>query len=282
MDNFGVPPRLDQQPQDANLSTPVDPVTGLPMQETTDPAASAMPVQPPIDSTIASAPLATTQKSNSGKAKGMIFGLIGLVIAVGLAIGAYFLGYTAGEGRGREMGKQEAQAEFQAQEAAKQAEKKTKEQLELGGLIDPDYKDETLEGEIGKQLQASDGLVLKVTNIERNYKTDDPNYKLDPSKELVKVNFILGNVQKDKAKDIASSSFKLENSTGAALNLENIASYEGKFDTVKLEPGTQMEQSIVYTVNKDEKPLKFVRTQMYRITNENKEVTMKLVVQVAK
>ena len=124
--------------------------------------------------------------------------------------------------------------------------------------------------------------MLKVVNIERNFKTDDANYKLDSSKELVKVNFLIGNRAKDKAKDIVNFNFRLENSVNAQLTPENIAQYTDKFDTVKLEPGGQSKGSIVYAVNKDEKPLKFVREQRYRISSENREVTIRTVVTVAK
>ena len=135
---------------------------------------------------------------------------------------------------------------------------------------------------MGKQLQANDGFVIKVVNIERNFKSEDANYKLDTSKELVKVNFLIGNVDKSKSKDISSFNFRLENSAAAQLTPENVAGYEGKFDTVKLDPGGQASGSIVYAVNKDEKPLKFIREQRYRISSENREVTTRIVVSVAK
>ena len=75
------------------------------------------------------------------------------------------------------------------------------QELDLKNLIEPKYVDETLDGEVSKQIQASDGFVLKVVNIERGFKSEDANYKLDTSKELVKVNFLIGNTDKSKSKD---------------------------------------------------------------------------------
>jgi type II secretory pathway pseudopilin PulG len=225
-----------------------------------------------------------------GTLKKVLLGLLVVMIVSGLAGGAYFLGYSAGKSKGRNL----ADAEYQRKQAQAQQEEQTDTdasdtpteettaELDLSDLKDPKYVDETLEGQTGKQLDSSDGFVLKVVNIERNFKAEDPNYKLDSSKELVKVNFLIGNKAKDKAKDIGNFSFRLENSVNAQLTPENITEYTDKFDTVKLEPGSQSKGSIVYAVNKDEKPLKFIREQRYRISSENREVTIRTVITVAK
>lgn len=227
-------------------------------------------------------------KKSSGVAKKILLGLLVILIAAGLAGGGYFVGFSMGKSKGRT----EADAEYQRKQAQAQQEaaedEETSEEfaddaeLQLGDLKDPKYVDETIDGEIGKQVSASDGFVLKVTNIERNFTSTDPNYKLDSSKELVKVNFLIGNVTREKAKDIGSFNFRLENASNAQLTPENIASYENKFDTIKLEPGSQAKGSIVYAVNKNETPLKFVREQRYRISSENREVTTRIVITVAK
>lgn len=233
----------------------------------------------------------TTQQPVKPAKKGGTFKKVLIVLAIllgiaGIAGGAYYVGYTMGTSNGRKLAdadyqKQQAEAQRLAAEEDEKPEDSTQE-LVIDELIEPKYVDETIDGEVGKQAQASDGFVLKVVNIERNFKTEDANYKLDTSKELIKINFLMGNVDKSKAKDISSFSFRLENSAKALLTPENIASYEGKFDTVKLDPGGQAKGSIVYAVNKDEKPLNFIREQRYRISGENREVTTKIVIVVAK
>ncbi len=229
------------------------------------------------------------KSKGKGKKIALIFFLVLLV--AGLCAGAYYVGFTTGKSKG----KTEADAAYQKAEADRQQQEAESEtaaedtpieaasgKLALGELKDPKYIDETVSGEIGKQLSASDGLVLKVTGIERNYKSTDTNYKLDPTKELVKVNFVVGNVTKEKTKDLSSFSFRLENSVNAQLTPENVTGYADKFDTLKLTPGAQSIGSIVYAVTKSEKPLKFIREQRYRISGENREVTTRIVVSVDK
>lgn len=245
------------------------------------PVASAQ-INNPVEEQLLDQPM---PKKSSGALKKVLI-ILGVLVGLGaLGGGAFYVGYTMGVSQGR----QKADADYQKQLAAQQemnTEEKTDEaegdELNVKNLIDPKYVDETIDGEVGKQVQASDGFVIKVSNIERNFKSEDPNYKLDTSKELIKVNFLIGNVDKSKSKDISSFNFRLENSAGAQLTPENVASYEGKFDTIKLDPGGQAKGSIVYAVNKDEKPLKFIREQRYRISGENREVTTRIVVVVAK
>ena len=288
-------PRLDNSTPDPNQPNATQPAAQVqqmpvtaPTLENPTPAAAVNPVQlPQTLNDPAQAPVTADGGSGKGEViKKVLLIVLALVVLLGIAAGAYFVGFTSGKTKGRT----EADAEYQRKQAQLQKEAAESEadtdaegaaELKLGDLQDPKYVDETLEGEIGKQVSASDGFVLKVTNIERNFKSTDANYKLDSSKELIKVNFLIGNVSKDKAKDISSFNFRLENSTNALLTPENIADYPDKFDTAKLDPGAQTKGSIVYAVNKDEKPLKSVREQRYRISSENREVTTKTVITVA-
>jgi hypothetical protein len=288
-------PRLDTaapQPGQPVMGQPmgVSPVTA-PILETpieANPMASPIAMADQQQAAMAGATPAAP-KGGGGMAKKIILAIVGLIVLAGLVGAGYFVGFSAGKSKGRIA----ADAAYQAkEEQAQKSKSDTKDdkttddantaELQLGDLIEPKYVDETLEGEIGKQVNSGDGFVLKVVNIERNYKTTDTNYKLDSTKELVKVNFLIGNITKDKPKDISSFNFRLENSANAQLTSENIAEYTDKFDTVKLEPGGQAKGSIVYAVNKDEVPLKFVREQRYRISSENREVTIRTIITIAK
>lgn len=276
-------PRLD-----ANGVQPTNQPVTAPTLETATPG--PQPVQLPNDLGISDPNIASGNSAGKGKGalKKVLIGLLIILLVAGLAGGGYFVGYASGESKGRteadaEYQRKQAQAQQEAAEdEATESELDEEAALQIGDLKEPKYVDETVEGEIGKQLSSSDGLILKVLNIERNFKSTDSNYKLDSSKELVKVNFLIGNGANDKPKDISSFSFRLENSVNALLTPENIAEYPDKFDTLKLDTGAQMKGSIVYAVNKDEKPLKFVREQRYRITTENREVTTRIVVSLAK
>lgn len=232
-------------------------------------------------------PASEMQPTKGSGLKVVLIIVAALVVTLGLSGGAYMVGFTGG----KKAGRTEADAEYQRQQAQLQQEDDVLSdmdeddlagaRLEIGDLSQPVYEDQALDGEIGEQLTAGDGLVLKVVNVERNYQTSDPNYKADPSKELIKVNFLVGNASNDKPKDVSNFGFRLEDSSGALLTPENIAEYPDKFDTIKIDEGGQQRASIVYKVNKDEKPLSFIREQRYRITTENREVTTRMVVVLA-
>ncbi len=235
------------------------------------------------DPMMANQPISDEPKKNILKIVLVVLG--GLAVVVTLLAGGYFIGLTSGKSQGRAAADAQYQKQLaaaQQQEAEGKDDKANSAELKLGDLKEPEYKDETVEGAIGKQVSTSDGLVLKVTNIERNFQFKDENFKLAEGKELVKVNFLIGNITKEKAKDILSSSFKLENAAKAQLLPSNVQNYTDKFDSKKLDPGAQSKGSIVYEVVKDEKPLNFVREQRYLISGENREVTIRIVIELAK
>ena len=276
----------------ASLITPpsIDGVPSVSQPAMTQPVIPADPTPTGIADSLIDQPIATASAESSvSPIKKILLIVVAILLLVGATGGAYMYGLSTGKTQGQNA----AAAEYQKKLAAQQEEDipdtttdteaatPNDTKLDLTDLKDPKYIDESIDGVIGKQVVASDGLALKVTNIERNYKTTDTNYKLDASKELIKINFLIGNQAKDKPKDINSFNFRLENSSGAQLTPESIASYPDKFDTVKLEVGAQSKGSIIYAVNKSEKPLKFIRSQTYRISGQNKEVTTKLVILVA-
>ncbi len=304
IDPSSMTPRLDNSPQAVDNNQVAMPapqaavtmpeaapvVAAPPAMPTADlsafyPDSPTVPEQQPISEDLNVPPV----KSGGGAIKKILLVVVIIIVAGVLGGGGYMLGFTSGKTKGSN----EAAAQFQAdqakqQEAATQkddtaddSKSKSDDKLDLSTLQDPIYKDETVEGKVGEQVAAGDGFVLEVTKLERNFKTDDTNYKLDANSELVKVDFLMGNISKDQSKDISSFNFRLENSSGAQLIPETISEYDGKFDTTTLKPGSQAKGSIVYKVNKDEKPLKFTRTQAYRLTNQNKEVTTKISITVA-
>ncbi|MCA9309369.1 DUF4352 domain-containing protein [Candidatus Saccharibacteria bacterium] len=316
MDNFGgvtpnpnEAPRLDtqgmpQQPQ----SQPqfVDPMQAQPQSPPiqgaesygsvpmTDPNAPMAPpqMQQPMDpqtqqvDAMLSPPPAPidTSSSSSSKSKMIIFAAIGVVLILAAGAGGYFIGYSSGKTAGKQAADAAYQEELAKQQAAADEDVSSEpEELDLSELIDPDYSaDESLEGQVGETITSADGFVLRVNNIERNYTTDNPDYVVDETKELVKINFQMGNATKAKTMDISSqTSFKLVDSTGSEVLPANISEYDGKFDVTKLDPGTQSTASIIFEVNKDDVPLQFSRKQPYRITNQNREVTFVTLVTVA-
>lgn len=283
----------------SSTGNPANPVGASPVQPGMEGMAAQQPtlndqapnleaaVPPAVPQNLTGQEPATSSKgkeasTGSGKGKIILVSLVVVLLIVGAAGGGWFIGKNSGYSAGFAAGEKEAAAEFQKAAAGPSDPDDLEEvQLELGELKEPEYKNESIEEAVGQQVTANDGLVLMVTNVERNFKTEDASYKLDDSKELVKVNFLLGNITKDRPKDISSFNFRLINSRGAQLTPENIADYEGKFDTIKIDPGTQVKASVIYAVDKNDKPLTFTRSQVYRITNQNTEVTTKISIKVA-
>jgi hypothetical protein len=220
------------------------------------------------------------QPRKGGAGRNALLMLLVLLLVAGAGAAGYFYGLS----EGKKQGETEIQEDkiSQVQRGEEEESEAASGDLILGELREPVYADETLTGEIGKQIEANDGLVMKVVSVDRNFQTTDANYKVETGKELVKVNLALGNVAKDKAKDITPNSFRLVNTAGTQLTGEVIASFDGKFDTLKIDPGKQTTGSIIYKVEKDEKPLSLVREQRYRIATDNKEVTTKVTITLTK
>lgn len=298
-----VNPAMPQQPQPQPTPQFVDPTQAQPQMPPTqdsssfgsvpmtDPNAPMAPPQPQqptdpqfqaVDSMLSPAP-APVSAGGSNKSKMIIFAAIGVVLILAAGVGGYFVGYSSGESAGKQAADAAYQEELARQQAATDDTASEPDELDLSELIDPDYSaDESLEGQIGETITSADGFVLRVNNIERNYSTDDPAYVVDETKELVKVNFQMGNATKAKTMDISSqTSFKLIDSTGSEVLPANISEYDGKFDVTKLDPGTQSSASIVFEVTKDDVPLQFSRKQPYRITNQNREVTFVTLITIA-
>jgi hypothetical protein len=273
LDQFQAPPSPQMPPQDVQgFGAPQAP-------QFQDPSAGFQ--QPTVDpDPMLNQPMEAPMPGGGGKSK--LFMILGATIGVVLLVGgAGFAGYTMGKSAGR----QKAAAEFQSQQAAAQ-ESATETtpaadsiKLDLANTVKrSDVVEENKTGKVGEQVNSSDGLAVYVTNIERGFTPDDPSYKVEDGKELVKVNFIMGNFE-DKAKDIKSADlYLLEGDKTKVLPESRLTDYQGAFSTTTINPGEQANGSIVYLVTKDAKSLTFVREQIYRLIKGSTEnrVTSKI------
>lgn len=310
----GISPNPNQNPGPDPMQSPSE----MP-QTNTSPSTAPTPVQPVVDSGFASVPMTDPnapgpmvapqedlsdpmatlmdsqpvpppppKKGHSGIGKKIALVVVVLLLIASSGAGGYFYGYTTG----KSAGKQASDAEYQQQQAAQQkdtASTDTKstttapKDMDLGDLKDPEtYSDESLDGALGETIKGGDGFVMRVNNIERNFTTDDANYTADDKKELVKVNFQVGNSQKSKKMDFTADRFSLLDSTGASIVPASIESYENKLGTTTLDPGSQANVSLVFEVTKADTPLQLVRSQQYRISNQDKVVTYKITITVTK
>lgn len=271
-----IPTSLPSQPSQPSMDD---------IQPAADPSADTTRFQPPatpeplLDQP--SMPMTTQTAITGGGGKKTVVMVIGLLVGLAAIGGAAYGGYTMGKSAGR----QQAAAEFQTQQAQQQTEDTastdtaTQEEVKLdltNTTQTNKVKDESITAKVGEQANASDGFAIEVTNIERNFTTDETGYKLDDGKELVKVNFVMGNFASDRAKDVKSADlYLIEGKDTKVIPESRLTKYDGAFETVTIQPGEQVSGSIVYAVTKDVTPLTFVREQIYQISNQNKKVTSK-------
>lgn len=305
------PPRLDNQAPDAPTDIYAQPTGGgsIPPEmpaaapvfsDPMQPSPQLTPEMPPLDSMQPTAPqppsewpqqsmmtpdpmmqaqpmMETPIQTGTGGSKRILFIALGALVAIGILAGVGLAGYSAG----KNAGKKEALAQFQQQAA--QEEVPTEEpveeeiQLDLSDVVSRNnVEEEVLVGEIKEPISTSDGIALAVKDIERNYSVQDSNYSLDDDKELLKVNFVIGNRQ--EGSDLVVDGFKtfhVEAGDTKILPID-IADYPGKFTEMKLKTGEQQSASIIFEIPKATKKLVFVREQEYTISNQNTKKTTRV------
>lgn len=198
--------------------------------------------------------------------------LITLICAIG---GSIYAAYTFGNNAGYKKGQAAESARLQAQaeqQANNNNQTDTTSDAELSfDLIEPTYKDEVVTGIVGEQLVSSDGFVLLVNDIERDFFVQGT---LKEGYEFIKVNFLLGNASSTAAMKIANGNFKLKNAVGALIDYDQTATdYEGMVDTLNLSPGSKAQMSVVFQVEAGSDSLQFIREQAYTSKATNQLVT---------
>lgn len=201
---------------------------------------------------------------SGGSAKKMALILLIILLLLGFigGIGAlmYKMGYSKGAGS---MSVVSTTEEEQQGMSDFEEEAPTDEAPELDfDLLSPQYTDELVSGEVGEQLIASDGLVLMVHNVTRNYQAEDRSATSGEG-ERIKVDILVGNADETNSKTITSSMFEVITADGEPIApLSNSSTDETSLD---LSSGKQAEISLQYLIPEGTGDIALSRAQGYRV-----------------
>lgn len=219
------------------------------------------------------------EKASQGILPKLLIGLGVIVVLIGALVGTYFFGSKSGYKNGANDTRKEQARKLaeQAKENTQQSDTDNDEASLDFSVVEPEYKEESIEGDVGNMLQASDGLVILVKNIERNFQPTSSSYEAAPGTELVKVNILVGNASQTKSQTIKNTNFMLELLDGTTVSAtEEIGSYDGKIGTLTLSPGNKARLSMVFPVKKDIKKLTLLRQQPYILQQNGQTITMSM------
>jgi|GEM_PF-6798745 len=212
-------------------------------------------------------------------------GVLVIVVVTAVILGGIGLAvYKYGSKHGSSAALDQYKSDLQKQAAAKASEDKNQDtqtdepNLDFS-LITPQYKSEVVTGQLGEQLQSSDGFVLYVKDVERNFKLEDSALQKDDTTEMVKVNFLVGNASSTQSRSITDASFRLQTLDDKKIEAQpTAADYEGRIETLQLAPGSKARMSVIFTVPKQTTPLVLVYEQSYTLKTQNTTVVSKIAV----
>ncbi len=145
--------------------------------------------------------------------------------------------------------------------------------------MEPEYKDESIEGLVAEQVQASDGLVVYVKNVEREFQPTSTSYQLDSGSELVKVNILVGNAATSQSKEIKNENFTVELTDGTIIAAAtDLGTYDGQIGSVSLTPGGKARFSVIFEVPKGAESLKLIRRQPYILKDSGQTINMQMTI----
>jgi len=142
-----------------------------------------------------------------------------------------------------------------------------KEKIEFT-MKNAQYIDETKDGAVGQVVEAADGFVMKVLNVERDYKPAGSN----STGAFIKINLIVGNSDNNRSKYIKPDSFIVTDENGEIIgNYASDIEYHGKLTMpYELKAGDQVQYSMVYQLTNNSPSIQFIRSQPYVVGGSNK------------
>lgn len=279
------------QPQSYATAPPVEQFAAPPVQQ---PVATAAPPQPSPHATYASiadstsAPLGNIpltddynmESHSQGGTKKTIIMIVGGILAIGILVGGGIAVYQMGYKQGSEVGGQQGdsgQTDEQPRGGSDAEDEVTVPELNFT-LHSPTYAEEYIEGAMGEQLDASDGLVVNLYNVDMDY-VPEAGGQAALGGAYVKVDFVLGNADSNGAKTINTSMFQLVDELGELVApLDPSEDGLGSLGSVSLNPGMKSRLSAVYDVShmSSADNVQIVRSQDYRSSGQIRTVAMSI------
>lgn len=141
-------------------------------------------------------------------------------------------------------------------------------------LSKPDFAEEILEGKLGEQLDASDGLIVNVYKIDTTYMPESGGEEAVEG-SFIKVDLLLGNADEARSKTIKKNSFTLVDESEELLEpLDDLSDGLGTPGSVTLSPGMKSRMSIVYAISSESSWYQLIRSQAYQVGGQTRNVSM--------
>lgn len=263
-----VPPQPAAQPLPPPTFQPVAPQPEPQPQPRVQPQQWQPPTAAPEAPTFAP-PLAPSVVKQPNK-KLIVMIAVGAAAVIAIGVGAYFMFFNGGNSL------------LNVLTGTAEVVDRSDGKLDLGNLIDNQQtiKEQSIKGKINQQLNLSSGTSYMVTGIDRNVTSTSSFVKAGPGKELIKVNIVVGNRDKDSAMYVATTDFQLRNSAGGLQTPEFVTPDEiaGALDSQELASGKQIKGALVFEVDKGEKVSALITDDKYRLYGSgasDKEVSVK-------
>lgn len=207
----------------------------------------------------------------------VVITLVVLIAVAGAGFGGYTFGYNKGvaEKAATTAAQNSTKSDEDKKDTSQQPTEPTEPELSFELSIS-DYKEETLMGSVGEQLQASDGLVVNAYRIDTEYIPESAESE-SASGSFVKVDLLLGNADDSRPKTIKTSDFKLLDEFDEFHEaLDASSDGLGATGSVTLSPGMKSRISIVYSVASQGWSYQLVRSQPYQVGGQNRTVAMSI------
>jgi hypothetical protein len=144
-------------------------------------------------------------------------------------------------------------------------------------LVQPEYKDESIDGEIAEQIQSSDGLVVYVKGVDHDFQPTSSTHQGASGTELIKVNILVGNASQTQPLALKGDSFLIELPDGKTVSpVADIGTYEGQVGSLTLTSGNKARLAVVFEVEKGVKSIKLLRQQSYVLKASGQTVIMQM------
>lgn len=260
-----------QDPMATNYNQGVPASSGATGQAPISPDAYSLLLEPVPDM-----PIAT-----GGGGKKPLAIVIGVLIVLMLVGGAAMLSYTSGYNKGLSEGKAQQQqvATKPKEENANKSDSDTADKYTLDfETTEPLYKTETISGILTEQLEASDGLVVMATSVDRNYSVPDLTAEEGSTLEFVRVNLLIGNADSKRDKLIKDETFTLVDTKGTVVGaLRSDLAFEGQVKgDVTVASGSTEKISLLFEVTKDQPELTLLRKQTYKVSSETRTLELSI------
>ncbi len=221
-------------------------------------------------------PVSELPRATGGGKKSLVL-VVGGLIVIMLVVGAAMISYTTGYNKGLSEGKAQQPKAVVKPEDESETETDTSDEYKLEfETSEPLYNTEKITGVLAEQLEASDGLVVMATSVDRNFSVPDLPAEEDSELEFVRVNLLIGNADSKREKIINDSTFSLVDSAGAVVGaLRSDLEFEGKMSSdLTVASGGIEEISLLFEVTKDQPDLTLLRKQTYKVSGETRTLEM--------